>query len=318
VAEAEPGAQPGRLARWWARLVAWWRSSPEFDRLTAAIDEFETSLGKVASVEPRWTASARAHLSKAREALNAGRYRVAWPHVKAARRDLIEGFTSDAILAEAERLHAEAGKKLSNWRGPAVESLLEPILERGAEAKRRAKCESPPSDEAVVDLDAERNRLREARRVFEEHEDNVWWKIEILRRQVGRAGIVLLIALIALIVVVLAFPSVTSRIPLLNDSYAVLVVMGLGALGASLSGVLTPVNEDQTKRIPEIRAQYHVVWVRPLVGAAAAVIVVTVLMSGILGSTVEPRVLAVGALVAGFSERFVGQSVAAASAALGK
>jgi hypothetical protein len=286
--------------------------------LTAAIDEFETSLGKVASDEPPWRASARAHLSKATVALNAGRYRVAWPHVKAARRDLIDGFTSDAILAEAERLHAEAGKKLANWRGPAVESLLEPILERGAEAKRRAKCGSPPSDEAMVDLEAERNRLKEARRVFEEHEDNVWWKIEILRRQVGRAGLVLFMALLTLIVVVLAFPSITSPIPLLNDSHAVLVVMGLGALGASLSGVLTPINEDQTKRIPEIRAQYHVVWVRPLVGAAAAVIVVMILMSGILGTAVDPSVLAVGAVAAGVSERLVGQSVAAASAALGK
>jgi len=322
------------------------RPSPEEERLGATIAEVATELESRSTSNAPWVTSARAHLDRARAGVNERRYGSAWLSIKAARRDLIDSFDWREVVIQSERLRIEAKEKLTSWRGPAIEALLDPAWTTAAtEAHLRdavATAIGPPSSkpdgsqyqdlrlriEKVLsdtpprnppgDLTDGRRRLKEARRVFDEHEDNMWVKIEMLRRQVMGAGLVLFVLLVATFGA-LWIPAVADLdLSTLSDPVMILVVMLLGGLGAAVSGVLLPVGDDRTRKIPDLRAQYHVTWVRPLIGAAAALIVVTILSSGIGGVAIDTSAVPVAALAAGFSERFLGQSVAMASAALGR
>jgi len=130
--------------------------------------------------------------------------------------------------------------------------------------------------------------------------------------------LVLIAVLVITAVALFAVGYPASNGPFIADWRAVVVVMVLGALGAAVSGVLTPLAQDRSERIPDAAAQRALVWVRPFIGAGAAVIVVAILHSGIGGVSITPEASGVVALAAGFSERLVGQSVAMASSAIAR
>ena len=109
-----------------------------------------------------------------------------------------------------------------------------------------------------------------------------------------------------------------------------LLVISLGALGASLSGLLTVSRTDSAQRVPDIRAQRHFVWLRPAIGAAASIVSIGTLAAlGLIpevgppgeGSDTASAVqfsLYMVAFVAGFSEQFVTRTLASASGGLAK
>ena len=341
-AGAKSETQPPRGG--WRRL--WRGPSQDEERLWATIDEFETEMKSRSTPNAPWVTSAQAYLDSARTAFDERRYRWAWTSIKAARRELVDGFDSREVSIQSARLRIEAKEKLTNWRALAVDGLLDPAWTTlGGEAHLREAIATavgplsskpdgsqyqdlrlriekalsdPPPRNAAGDLTEGRRRLKEARRLFDEHEDNMWMKIDLLRRQVIGAGVVLFVLLVATFGA-LWLPSVADlELSTLSDPVMVGIVMLLGGLGASVSGVLLPVGEDRNRKIPDLRAQYPVTWVRPLIGAAAALIVVTILRSGIGGVAIDASAVPVAALAAGFSERILGQSVAMASAALGR
>ncbi len=331
-----PGGWRGLSRRW----------SPDQERLGAAIDEFATEMKSRSTPNAPWVTSAQAHLDSARAAFDGRCYGSAWLSIKAARRELVDSFDGREVVIQSGRLRIEAKDKLTNWRGPAVEALLDPAWTTAAsEAHLRDAVaaavgpisskpdgsqyqdlrlriekvlgDTPPSNPAG-DLTEGRRRLKEARRLFDEHEDNMWVKIDLLRRQVIGAGVVLFVLLAATFGALWIPPVAHLGLSTLADPVMVGIVMLLGGLGAAVSGVLLPVGEDRNRKIPDLRAQYPVTWVRPLIGAAAALIVVTILRSGIGGVAIDASAVPVAALAAGFSERILGQSVAMASAALGR
>lgn len=330
---------------------AWWRDLRAFDRerLDAAIAEFAVELEtREAPGSEGWMAAANEHLRSARSCRDEGRIDGAWTLLKAAQRETISSFSETELLVEADRIRCEAAAKLTGWRACAVEDVLSgaghrrgdgsvlrarvmdvldehssgPADGRNAlEARVRAVLTGEPRREKAVELDEWRVRVKEARRIVDVHSDNVYRRLHLLRGHLRRAGIVLVLVLLASWVAVAVAPrwgwSPTAG-DVLADGPSFLLVMLLGALGASLSGVLTLLATDRHQRIPDVRAQRLLVWFRPVVGAAAAVIVVSVLLSGLAGVRVDPEAAAAVAFVAGFSEMLVSRAVAAASAAIVK
>jgi hypothetical protein len=323
------------------RLRSPFHDTYEDDRLGAAIRDCQIRMPAPVPAGADWAKRARDHLRYSRTAKRAGMIGASWSSLKAADRELIGGFDATQLQLEVDRLHAEANEKLTRWRRDAVMAELEPAWKRlGAEAALRqsitdalaakpstetnlrqqiefALAAKPAKDEKA-ETEELRTRLMDARRVFDEHSDNVYWRIDILRRYVLLAGFALFLSLLAILIASFLGWGVTSNSKLLANTQDLVVVMLLGAVGASVSGVLTPLSRDAEQKIPDARAQRHLTWVRPLLGAGTAVVVVSIIGSGIVGVTVSPLALPVAAIAAGFSERFASRAVAMASATLGK
>lgn len=323
------------------RLRSPFHDTYEDDRLGAAINDCEIRMRSDETASAVWAKRAREHLDYAKTAKDKGMIGASWSSLKGADRELIGGFDLTQIQLEVDRLHAEANEKLVRWRRDAVMAELDKAWKRlGAEAVLRqsitdALAAKPatetnlrqqiefalavkPAKDEKAETEELRTRLMDARRVFDEHSDNVYWRIDILRRYVLLAGFALFMSLLAILIASLLGWGVTSNSALLAKPQDLMVVMLLGAVGASVSGVLRPLSRDADQKIPDARAQRHLTWVRPLLGGGTAVVAVSIIGSEIVGVTVSPLALPVAALLAGFSERFASQAVAMASATLGK
>ena len=339
VAGEEPIAEiRGRRFRWWRDLDVY-----DAERLQGAMDEYAVDMEARAKTTPgTWMQIAAKHLQQAEH--HKSDVDRAWPALKAAQRELVDTFAETELLIEADRLAREAADKLHGWRlNTVVDALAFPAaserLRKGLGSKSidnssasvgrspfgsnegtAASAQStrtPMQDFELADL---RDRVKAARRILDEGQDNVYRKLRLLRGHLIRAGwvlgAVLLLVLIALIFVLWRGWSPSNEDVLLADSKSFIMVMALGALGAALSGVLTLLRPDSRQRIPDVKAQRHLVWLRPVIGAGAAVIVVAIFRSGLGGLSLDPEAALVAALIAGSSERLVSRAVASASAAI--
>ena len=294
-APQEPAFWRGRVD-WWHRVFA-----ADLERLSGEIEKLSIALDFVEPADVKLRA--KAFLQHAEQQRDRGRVNVAWPSLKAAQRELIDTYDLPRLRAAADEIREEATEKLSDgWRKKSITAAL---------------TSATNGEESTPDSDL-RTRVKEAARLLDDHHDNVYKKIDILRRHVMAAGIALVIFLILVLVTASESAPSTEHSPLIPDRSTVLATMILGALGAALSGVLAPLSSDRRQRIPDASVQSYLVWVRPFVGAAAAIVVVAILRAGVGGVTVDPDALPVAALAAGFSERLVGQSVAVATTALTK
>jgi hypothetical protein len=337
-----PGAGQGRQTsgdrfRWWHDLQAF-----DSERLQSAIDEFTVEKEARSSSSPgNWVRAADDHLQHAKEHQN--EMNAAWSSLKAAQRELIEAWGEMELLIEGDRVIREAVDKLHGWRLHAVsDALAIPALERlrkatttaldnrssesaartplGVEESMPATLTHGPKLMSTRELAELRNRVKAARRILDEDQDNVYRRLQLLRGHLFKAGCVLAAALLLVLgvlrLVLWLGWSPSDEDVLLSDWRSFLMVMVLGALGASLSGVLTLLGRDAVQRIPDVRAQRNLVWLRPVIGSAAAVIVVGVVRSGLGGLMVDPEAAFVAAMLAGSSERLVSRAVANASAAI--
>jgi hypothetical protein len=284
--------------RWFWRLPM--LASPESDRLSADIEEFATELARRGQPDSAWSKAAHRLLDRARAERLERRYGSGWSSLNAARREVFEDFDATEVDIAWSFIRAEASEKLKNWRGAAIETVLGPF-----EAEKAA------------DLATRRRALKEARRVLDDYLSTNYWKIDVLKREAARAGIVLALMLAVTVGALAVRASAVGSAEFLSWPGDTVVVMVLGALGASVSGVLTPLGADRARRMPDLRAQADLGKVRPFVGAGAALIVVTVLRSGLGGVEIDVEAVPAAAMVAGFSERLLGQSVRAASQAVG-
>ena len=283
----------------------------DLERLTGEIQALRIDLTNWDGIDANVLNRAHAYLDHAQLERDSGRVNVAWQSLKAAKRELIDASDLHELDLKADEIVREATAKLSDgWRRGAIE----------AELSVRGPVPPPTTPPSPARTDADRDKLRvsvkEACRLLDEYHDNVYKKIDILRRHIVAAGAALFIAL-ALVLAIAPETAPADANAVILDRPTVFATMLLGALGAALSGVLAPLSSDRSQRIPDASVQSYLVWVRPFVGAAAAVVVVAVLRAG-FGVTVEANALPVAALAAGFSERLVGQSVAVATTALTK
>jgi hypothetical protein len=323
----ELAASPGATAAASPSRSRWpWSSTFDLDRLDAAIADLNVQRTTRPDDRSAWGHRADAYLAMANEGRADGRIDAAWAGLKAARRELIESFDTTEVELEATRLQREGTSKLKGWRLEALTALLTPVLaaqavevlDDGSPAPPRSPGASKGSGAKSITPAEARSRVKEAARIFEDHEDNVYRKLRIFRRHLAGAAVVLVAVLAITAATLFAIGYRPSGDPFITDWRAVIVVMVLGALGAAVSGVLAPLARDPAERIPDAAAQSALVWVRPFIGAGAAVIVVAILHSGIGGVSITPEAAGVVALAAGFSERLVGQSVAMASSAISR
>lgn len=335
------------------RRKRWFRLS-EFDdmdreRLWEALDEFtiektrreseagvDASTGEMAA----WVSAAGSLERLARQKAVNGEVTAAWSALKAAHRELLAAYGMGELRLEAQRLAIEADDKLHGWRKTAVDRLLsdqgrldeagrlrEAITEalthgngQSVEVRVRAALDDIPSTNDDTKVAHLRTQVKASRWILDEALDNTYRRLQLLQIQV-RKSVQALAVMLATTIVALAFAIADGWRPdtaghLLEDLRSFLIVVVLGALSASLSGLLSLVQRDPTQRIPDVKAQWTLIRWRPVIGAVSAIIVVAILQSGIGGVSIEPQAALIAAFVAGFAERVVSRAVATAGQAI--
>jgi hypothetical protein len=283
------------------RVLRRWCPSPESERLLAAMEAAEIELERRKSGQDPgtetagWLLAANRNLEKARGHLAEEEYQVAWREIKAAERTMLED-PKDGAGAEskAATMRREA-ETLEGRRGKAMIDLL---------------CD----DKGVLrpNLKDDRSRIVEAAALRDDYFDTQYYRIELRRRHLINLFFLLLIALAVLVGL-----SYAGMIELFNGEPGkgspdrLVTVILLGVLGATLSVAQTIVATDLNAKITSQQVGAFMVWMRPAIGATAAVVSYTLLLANDylklfnVELTKDFTVICVIALVAGFSERFI-------------
>ena len=137
----------------------------------------------------------------------------------------------DEVETEAARVRLEAESKLVEWRR---EFILQRIPER---------VPGTPAVGVATDSSAWTNVVKECRRVLDDALDNRYRKLGLLRYRLQWSALSLIVSLLtalaAWLIAVNHGLNPSTATSLLSDWRSVLVVLSLGALGASLSGLLS-------------------------------------------------------------------------------
>ena len=269
----------GRFSRLRIRLGFGGRKSSSLRRLCAAISRLGV---EVAEADPNETVAARQYLVQARAAAEQFDTGSGWAAFQAARRVMLRGTDADRIVRAAS-VRAEADKKLSGWRSEAVSDLL------------RDPKGSPPTWEAI----------RQAQFQIDESSSNLYRRLDLFASRIGYV-VVILVVLLALSVAVVESGSLPYLEGTSLDSLGSLLgIMLLGAIGSILSVALTRVR-GSGRPVPQLIESNFVDVLRPVLGAASAVVLVLVLEAG-LQTTIDTSgsKVYVWAIVAGFSERLL-------------
>ena len=191
-----------------------------------------------------WDNKSRQLLDAARKAVKDRDVERGWRYVKAADRLMLYGLTAEQLATEAKPLLAEANdesKDLSGWRKASIRDLV---------CGEDGKLKSPL---------AAYNMVR-ARWIIDEHHDNTYYKIEILRNRLR------LLAIASFIVLAIWLISPPISLPMaanptttgasggevwLPTRLAWLGIISAGILGAVFSGFSSSITSDRKKtRIP--------------------------------------------------------------------
>jgi len=204
-----------------------------------------------------------------------------WQYIQAATRMLLAGYKPEQLKQEAISLKKEA-EKLNDWRKKAVNELL-----------------SVAKD---VDLLA----VRKAMEIRDEHNCNQHYK-NAVRGESLRKVFGIIIVILASILTLSCYHMLTvSAVEV--QAGGLLSVMLMGALGASFSVAMSLTHKDTSASIPEQRLGSFITWMRPIVGAAAALAAYIFMAAEIMGFVVKGDFSSTAlafAFIAGFSERFI-------------
>jgi hypothetical protein len=333
---------------WVIKVLRPWADQDERNRqrLREAIASLRVEMSaRAREPHPGWVTAADAHASRAEHLLGTGEFEGGWSALKAASREVIDSYGETELLVESRRLQAEAEDKLHGWRAKAVNDALAPTWRRVGDAERLRAGISKTIEESedddpltmvrhgvlsalgavgkpgeALDLTDVRQRLKAARAVMDDYLDNVYRRLAILGRNLGRAGWMLFAVLVlATVTIVLALEigdGSESVAAIWIDVRFLAVVLALGAVGGATSGLISQLRRSAESRIPDELAKRYLIWLRPLTGAAAALGVVTILRAGLGGARIDSLVAFAAAFAAGFSERLVSQAVESASSAI--
>jgi hypothetical protein len=271
----------------------------QLNRLTCAIKEYEGTLERrlgescknTNSVDKEtgtitWKNTACRFLVDAKSALNSQDIDTGWQCLHAAQREEILGYEPDELAERSIMLRHEAGK-LTGWRKDIIYKLID-------------------KPDAQVDSSISNRALFKAVQVRDEHYNNKYFKIALRRKNLFFlfVTILLIVGLIPLLSGFVGFPKP------LNDWKMLLLVEIFGALGATFSVALTLTNRSVEAKIPDQILGSFVTWMRPAIGATAAVAAYVFSQAGLLAGIFKgdfqkiPLILSI-AFIAGFSERLV-------------
>ena len=242
------------------------------------------------NLDPTWANAARTLLNAAEDAMSEGNINTGWKYLHAAGRMEIFGLNEKELQIKATLLRHEA-EKLSSWRKAATYDLL-------GDPKRPKQTIS-------------KETIYQAAVLRDEHSGNLYLKIDRRRRSllntfIGLSGILVLLPFL------LEFKVFQDQIWNSNILWEVEL---FGALGALLSVSMTLTRASVKAKIPDQLIGSFVTWMRPVIGASAAVAIFIFLRANLLGSIVSSELnnsiygILTISFVAGFSERFIIKAV---------
>ena len=251
------------------------------------------SLPPEAGVVP-WLDAADEAVAAAEANIRKGRTDIAWRNLHEARRQEVFGYAPEEIEAGARALKNEAAAKLTGWRQLTVGELVLPIIEKKAGVED-ARC-----------------RLSSAMRLRDESDDNRYFKLGMLQRQVVWLIVLKLLVFIALMALLYLWradislekapagaPDAASHLLTYKELWVGIL---FGALGACFSGLVSLVASSPDVSIPERVASTSVTIARPIIGGVSALAGLLLLSAGLLAELGASATYAI-AFAFGFSER---------------
>lgn len=246
-----------------------------------------------------WAESAGSLLDEAVQAVRDGEPERGWRSLKAADRMMYYGMArvdptsldmrALAIVTEA----SDPTKAVTRWRIESIKGLLK---------DERGKLISP------VNV----TRLVEAKRLLDEHQDNIYQRLSILK---SRLNLLSAIGLLLLIIWWGIAPQVPLTLPA-NDPLSALaavprrfweIVIFAGVLGGLLSAFTSAISGDIKKsNIPAVLSTETTTYARLIVSALSAVTIIIFLGSGIVTFPQQNSAFIISlALISGFSDRLL-------------
>jgi hypothetical protein len=271
--------------------------SPAYDRLANVIAltwmEFDTELhrsGHNAVTEP-WARTAYKLLLSAETSLANWQIDMGWAVLLAAQRAILSNpHNPEKIKRAAVTLWREKAK-IEGWRAKAIEKLI---------------CSPDGTSVVFGNTEDELARIVDAVALRDDFFQNTWFRIRLRKRHLLNLflilfGTLLLFLLLSWLKILPDFLSKGSQLTM---------VILFGILGAAVSVAQTLLAQDVADRIPVQQLGALVIWMRPSIGAAAALAVFAVLHTGkyfgLLGDTaVSDPLIAAFSFLAGYSQRFI-------------
>jgi hypothetical protein len=271
----------------------WFSESPERGRLDGAIKDAEIIFaqgGAEAHKEPDQ------HLKQAREYLAAENLQQGWSSLQSAQRSmLLNSNVPNELELAAIELRREA-EKISGWRAKAIADLI-----CDANGELRKDILSLPQNRT----DPSRMRVINALALRDDQFRTTYFKISLRRRHLYRLFLLLLVGIAASLLL--------SRFGILPEPFNKIKLMSgvvlFGALGAALSVARDLLAPDISAKIPAQQLGAFVIWMRPAIGATAALISFVLLNAKAIRlfdwDPASPAIIFSVAIVAGFTERFI-------------
>jgi hypothetical protein len=270
----------------------WFWSSPERNRLEGAITQLRIQLGQTSEVARRgdWWTNANAHLAQASIYLGARNYHQGWISLQAAQREmLLDPDDPDALQRAAIQLRCDL-ERVSGRRARAITDLI---------------CDAKGELRTDIYSDPLRSRVIDALAVRDDQHETDYFKIMLRRRHLFLLFVLLLLGIGTCLAL-----SAVGALPAPFDRFGLMVgVVLFGVLGAALSVARGLLVADISAKIPAQQIGAFMIWMRPAIGAAAALIAFVLLNAKVFKmfdwDHESPTIIYTVAIVAGFSERFI-------------
>lgn len=271
--------------------------SPDYQRLEAAIAETRIDFGQQTG---DWASVATQHLEKAEEYLTEWNIQQGWSALMSAQRAmLLNPEDPDRMRRTAITLRQEASK-LSGWRARAIQDLI--CGPKGELLDELKKIDGTAVNSAMS------KRVVDAVALRDDSANTTYLKILLRRRSLFQLFLVICIGILSFLVL-----SMLKILPQpFSDPKVVAAAILFGVLGAALSVGLGLLSADVSAKIPSQQIGAFIVWMRPGIGAVAALVALALIYANdklqILGfglTSTDFSVIAVVAFAAGFSEQFI-------------
>jgi len=284
----------------WSKAVrTWWGifGSEERDRLADKIAETRIDLDRQVqsssqTASPPDAGAAYQYLSQAKRCLRCCNLQRGWVNVLSARRTALAIFKD---INEANRVAdvlRHESEKVTGWRSKAIAELM---------PDKDKKFQSSASDDEIL-------RLVAAVSLLDDYSNNSYFKIVLRRRHLFTLFVLLILAVLGSLFV-WPLPACLHKFP------GRFLIVLCGVLGAGVSVAQNLLSTDISAKIPAQQIGAFLVWMRPAIGAAAALFAVALVKAGsslkFFDDKIEHNVgaILVIAVAAGFSERFITQAI---------
>ena len=270
----------------------WFWNSQERERLDGAIKDTEIALAQngIEAKKEDWWPTAEQHLKLARDYLDRGNLQQGWVSLQMVHRAmLLDSKNPDGLQLAAIKLRREV-VKISGWRAKAITDLI---------------CDD--NGDLRTDLFSVHSQWRVigALELRDDQFQTNYFKIA-LRRQHLRWLFLLVLTSIAASLLLSFFDILPDPF---NKVELMVGVVLFGVLGAALSVARGLLGADISAKIPAQQIGSFVIWMRPAIGAAAALISFVFLNANALRffdwDPTSPTIIFMVAVVSGFSERFI-------------